>query len=242
LPPVPHLTGDVCGDSCGAHAIVLLDAVDSLDIFAELEMVTGMDSTSHSIFRSLDGGRSWKRMPWDQPSDSSPTDMAIHFLTADVGTVTWGSRIFSTDRGWGQWTVFDDQGWPVTFVDRRHWIIAGTVPSLESFDGGRTWAPGTGTDPLEPGALADVIVTPVDVTTWIASISRWLDPVLGGQGPVETWISTNAGETWTFVANQPTTNPRRSTFLDRFHAWVLDDTGGLATTSDGGATWSQIGP
>ena len=68
----------------------------------------------------------------------------------------------------------------------------------------------------------------------------WIATIEGTSGPAETWISRGAGKTWTFVGKLPTSDTRRSEFIDPSHAWVSTGAGGLATTSDGGATWSAI--
>jgi photosystem II stability/assembly factor-like uncharacterized protein len=85
-------------------------------------------------------------------------------------------------------------------------------------------------------------LTFVDATTWVTVISDTLDQQLDAQGPAETWITTDVGRTWKFAGVQPSSKPQNSTFVDRLHAWVITDTGGLATTSNGGMTWSEIGP
>jgi photosystem II stability/assembly factor-like uncharacterized protein len=77
----------------------------------------------------------------------------------------------------------------------------------------------------------------VNAMTWIATTSGPLD---NKAGPAETWISRDAGKTWTFVGTLPTSDTWRSAFVDPSHAWVMTTEGGLATTSDGGATWSTI--
>lgn len=243
LASVPPEANQDCG--CVHHG-VLIDAVSPLVVFVDVVNTGGVDDEGHQVFRSLDGGVSWKPMPLTIQAQGAPADLAIHFLTADVGTVLFDERLFSTDSGWGHWTELDQGGrvpgpGPVTFLDGRHWITAGrlqyldgTVPFAESVDAGRTWTVRTRTVPVTPGEGLDTAFEFIDSTTWVA--------VLATHRPAETWISTDAGKTWSFVGNQPTSDPRRSTFTDRFHAWVRDDAGGLATTSDGGATWAQIGP
>jgi photosystem II stability/assembly factor-like uncharacterized protein len=78
----------------------------------------------------------------------------------------------------------------------------------------------------------------VSETTWITTVET-TSPT-NKIGPAETWISRTAGTTWTFVGRLPTSDTSGPTFIDPSHAWVLTRAGGLATTRDGGATWSAI--
>ncbi len=243
LTTVPLVTMDGCG--CGGHGVAI-DVVSSLVVFVDVVVYSGTDSEGHDIFGSLDGGLTWKAMPWSIQAEGSGADLSIHFLTASVGTVLFDGRLFATDSGWGQWTEVDQAGrgfapGPVTFIDSRHWITAGrldfvdgAVPFAMSLDAGRTWTVETRTVPVTLGEGLGTAFAFIDSRTWVA--------MLGTRGPVETWISLNTGKTWTFVGDQPTSDPRRSTFVDRFNAWARDDAGGLATTRDGGATWSRIDP
>jgi photosystem II stability/assembly factor-like uncharacterized protein len=240
--PSPDTYAD-CG--CGGHG-VLVDIVDALDVFVDVVTVSGTDGEGHDVFRSLDGGLTWKSMVLAIEQHGAPADLAIHFQTATIGTVLFDERLFVTDSGWGQWTEVDPGGHfpapePVTFLDGRRWITAGrlryvdgTVPFAESVDAGRTWTVATRTVPVTPGEGLGTAFEFIDSRTWVASLAT--------RGLVQTWISHDAGKSWVFVGNQPSSDPRRSTFVDAFNAWVIDDAGGLAATSDGGANWSPIGP
>ena len=260
LPPVRHLTGEICGNGCVTygHAGVRLDAVDARLIFAELDMVTGMDTGSEDIFRSLDGGASWASLPWSiGPKYSSAWGANISFRSADVGAVLFEQRIFATDTGWGHWTELDQKrlagtneipDWygPVTFLDGRRWIVAGnlvagnTFPVAESADAGRTWTVGIRTIPAKPGIDSGARVTFIDASTWVAVFSGSSRAAPGSGERATTWVSMDAGKHWTLIGDQPSPNPFGSDFVDRSHAWSVDSGGALATTTNGGATWSRI--
>ncbi|MFT4537779.1 MAG: photosystem II stability/assembly factor-like uncharacterized protein [Planctomycetota bacterium] len=67
----------------------------------------------------------------------------------------------------------------------------------------------------------------------------------------EIWKTTDAGDNWTRVANQPTTSFRSITFADEMNGWVgnlgpgswvgsTQDTIPLYETNDGGLTWTVV--
>jgi photosystem II stability/assembly factor-like uncharacterized protein len=243
---VPALdTSSDCG--CGGLA-VLIDAVDPLVVFADIVVSSGTDSESHDVFRSRDGGVTWAGLSFGIHADVAPADLAIHFLTADTGSILFGERTFTTRTGWGHWSEYPEPGFgAVTYLDDRHWIMGlidgplidgtfRTVRIAESTDAGRTWT--TYTRPIPK--TTNLSVSFVSATTWIATIETLSGPPANKLGPAETWISRDAGKTWTFVGKLPTSDTWRSEFIDPSHAWVRTGAGGLATTSDGGATWSVI--
>jgi photosystem II stability/assembly factor-like uncharacterized protein len=218
---------------------VLIDAVDPLVVFADVVMRCCTDSESHDVFRSQDGGVTWAPLSFGIHVTGSSADLAIHFLTADTGSIVFDERTFTTHTGWGHWSEYSEQFGPITFLDGQHWVmgltdvVAGTVRIAESTDAGRTWT--TYARPIP--RTENLSVSFVNAMTWIATTSG---PPADKAGPAETWISRDAGKTWTFVGTLPTSDTWRSAFVDPSHAWVMTTEGGLATTSDGGATWSTI--
>jgi photosystem II stability/assembly factor-like uncharacterized protein len=246
LASVPAL--DTSSD-CGCESLaVLIDAVDPLDVFADIVVFSGTDSESHDIFQSRDGGVTWAGLSIGIHANGSPGDLAIHFLTADTGSIVFDERTFTTRTGWGHWSEYAEPRFgPVTYLDDRHWIMGlidgdlidgtfRTVRIAESTDAGRTWT--TYTRPI-PKAT-NLSVSFVSAMIWIATVETTSGPPANKVGPAETWITRDTGKTWTFVGKLPTSDTWRSEFIDPSHAWVPTGAGGLATTSDGGATWSAI--
>ena len=237
-------TPDTSPGGCGCERLaVLIDAVDPLVVFADIVVYSGTDSESHDVFRSRDGGVTWAALSFGIQAHGSSADLAIHFLAADTGSILFDERTFTTRTGWGHWSEYPEPRFgPVRYLDNRHWIMgltdvfARTVRIAESTDAGRTWTTHTRTIP----ETTNVSVSFVNAMTWIATIETTSGPPDNKLGPAETWVSPDAGKTWTFVGKLPTSDTSRSDFIDPSHAWVLTRAGGLATTSDGGATWSAI--
>jgi photosystem II stability/assembly factor-like uncharacterized protein len=264
LPGMPHQTGDICGDSCNTvgHAAVQIDAVDESIVFVDLTMLSGTDTVSHEVFRSLDGGASWHRVPWTITTryGSDRDDERIGFLSADVGAVVFEERFFSTRTGWGNWSESDhyylpyhnevaDWHGPVRFLDHTHWIIAGHpldparvgIPVALSSDAGRTWTVETRIVPLVPGSDPDVSVTFLDRTTWVVSSMQRTEQAGGSGLPhAQVWISADAGHHWRLVGDEPFSIPSATIFADAAHAWAFTSGGTLAATSDGGTSWVSI--
>ena len=238
--PTPDTSPDGCG--CGGLA-VLIDAVDPLVVFADIVVFSGTDSESHDVFRSRDGGVTWAALPFVIQAHGSSPDLAIQFLTADTGSILFDERTFTTRTGWGHWSEYPEPRFgPMTYLDDRHWVmglpdaLAGTVRIAETTDAGRTWT--THTRPIPK--TTNLSVSFVSAMTWIATIETTSGPPTNKVGPAETWTSQDAGRTWTFIGKLPTSDTWRSRFVDPSHAWVPTGAGGLATTNDGGATWSVI--
>ena len=237
-------TPDASPDGCGCDRIgVLIDAVDPLVVFADIVVSGGTDSESHDVFESRDGGVSWAALPFEIHAHGAPADLGIHFLTADTGSILFDERTFTTRTGWGHWSEYPEPRFgPVTYLDDRHWVmgfpdaLAGTVRIAESTDAGRTWT--TRTRPVPK--TTNLSVSFVSALTWIATIESTSGSSANKVGPAETWTSQDAGRTWRFVGKLPTSHVWGSDFIDPSHAWVRTGAGGLATTSDGGATWSVI--
>ena len=237
-------TRDTSPDGCGCDRLaVLIDAVDPLEVFADIVVSSGTDSVSHDVFQSRDGGVTWAALSFGIQAHGAPADLAIHFLTADTGSVLFDERTFTTRTGWGHWSEYPEPRFgPITYLDDQHWVmglpdaLAGTVRIAESTDAGRSW-----TTHLRPiPETTNLSVSFVSATTWIAMVETTSAPPANKLGPAETWTSRDAGRTWTFVGKLPTSDTWRSDFVDPSHGWVLTRAGGLASTSDGGATWSAI--
>jgi photosystem II stability/assembly factor-like uncharacterized protein len=236
--PTPDISGE-CGCT---HVGVQIDAVDPLVVFADIAVYSGTDSESHHVFGSRDGGLTWTALPFGIQANGSPADLAIQFLTADTGSIVFDERTFTTRTGWGHWTEYPEPRiGPVTYLDDRHWVmgltdpVVGTIRIAESSDAGRTWT--TRTRPIPK--TTNFSVSFVSAATWMATSETTSGPA-NKPAPAEIWTTRDAGKTWAFVGKAPTSDTSRTDFIDPSHAWVPTDAGGLATTSDAGATWSVI--
>ncbi len=237
-------TPDNAPDGCGCASLtVAIDAVDSAVAFADIVETSGTDSESHEIFRTSDGGVTWTALPFAIRAHGAPADLAISFLTLDIGAIVFDGRTFTTRTGWGDWTEYPEPLFgPVTNHTARHWVMgltdpaAGSVKVADSTDAGATWS--TYRRPIP--ATTNVSLDFVSATTWIATIETSSGPSMANLGPAETWRTEDAGTTWTPVGKLPTSDIQGSQFVDPEHGWVLASPGRLATTSDGGATWSTI--
>ena len=83
-----------------------------------------------------DGGVTWaaRSVRDPGPSGGHHADLAIHFLTADAGSIVFDERTFTTRTGWGHWSEYPEPRFgPITYLDDRHWVmglpdaLAGTV-------------------------------------------------------------------------------------------------------------------
>jgi photosystem II stability/assembly factor-like uncharacterized protein len=166
------------------------------------------------LFKSTDGGTSWKPLETGLPSDLSQVNIAIapsapNRLFAMVGTnepgdysSAAGLGLFRSDDAGETWTRITEDprpalrigggDLPVLRVDPRNAdvVYSASLVTMKSADGGKTWTPLRGA----PGGddYQNVWVSPDD-SRIIALVSD--------QGAL---VTLNGGETWSSWFNQPT--------------------------------------
>jgi photosystem II stability/assembly factor-like uncharacterized protein len=118
------------------------------------------------------------------------------------------------------------------------WYIDDIEIRLESPDTGGSWQV-LPNSPLAPYYHHDDIFFIDDLTGWVCNISG------------EIWKTTDGGDNWTRVLNQPGTSFRTLTFVDDMNGWVgnlgvggwapgITDPNPLYATTDGGMTWTAV--
>ncbi|HET9389875.1 MAG TPA: hypothetical protein VFO44_09535 [Steroidobacteraceae bacterium] len=172
------------------------------------------DGTGGGLFKSTDGGNTWKPLKAGLPSDLSQVNIAIAPSTpdriyAEVGTnepgdyqSSAGLGIFRSDDAGENWTRITSDprpslrigggDLPVVSVDPSNAdvVYATGLVTMKSQDGGKTWSPLRGA----PGGddYQNLWVSPRDGRV-IALVSD--------QGAV---VTVNGGRTWSSWFNQPT--------------------------------------
>lgn len=182
---------------------------------------------------SVDGGASWSQLQLPTSADlvdAAFLDGAALVLAADGG-------LFRTDNGGATWASLG-AGAPVGASGiaalGRVVVTAGPRGVRRSTDGGATFARAAG--PIATARLRDVDVAGRALIAW---------------GLLSAWRSTDGGATWarlglpraTVVRYGGRVEPagvRRLDFGSPDAGFVLDDTGTLHRTRDGGRTWQQV--
>ncbi|HET9064906.1 MAG TPA: YCF48-related protein [Gemmatimonadales bacterium] len=218
-----------------------------------------------AVLRTLDGGVTWVPRPVVTGADTILQFRDIQARSADEAWVMSAgngpdSRIYHTRDGGAHWTLqfqnadsaafydcmtFFDARTGVAFSDASH----GRSNVLRTIDGGATWAllpPSAVPAPLEgEGAFAASggCLTSIDGQHgWVA---------LGAPG-ARIWRTTDAGATWTShdtpLVRSASAGGAAAAFRDPMHGIVVGGDMGdyrndaaaaaVATTSDGGITWT----
>ncbi len=154
------------------------------------------------IFKSTDGGTTWKPIMKGIPDGFSQAELAIapsnpQRLYATVGASSAG--IFRSDDAGETWTRATtdnripgriDEAVPIVFPKDPDSIIVTNVVTYKSTDGGRTWTPFKGA----PGGddYQNAWINPNDPNIILLT---------SDQGAV---VSLNGGQTWSSWYNQPT--------------------------------------
>ena len=226
--------------------------------------VAWLGSTSGTILRTVDGGRSWQ--------DVSPPDTAAlqfrdiealdawHAVALSTGNGT-DSRIYRTSDGGRSWQIAFTNDDPdafydcIAFSDPARGLalsdpVGGAFRIAATADGGRTWTvrPGAGMPAALPGEFAfaasgTCLVARPGGQFWFAS---------GGGAQTRVYRSVNGGRSWT-VTDTPIASGAAAgifslAFSDSRHGIAV---GGdfttpaaadraAATTSDGGRTWTLV--
>ena len=175
-------------------------------------------SESVVIYRSTNGGSTWREVSVAQP-DNPPS--AAHVLP------------FSGDKE-GISFVNDTTGW-----------VAGTVPKSDTVwlyvthDGGSTWQQQSLS--LPPNVKGAQITT---LAPRFFSSRNGILPVLllasNGSRTVDFYQTTDGGNTWRSTSTLTLSSVIRS-FVNLKEGWATDDAN-LYTTRDGGHTWTKLNP
>ncbi|HYL02141.1 MAG TPA: hypothetical protein VEU54_01860 [Steroidobacteraceae bacterium] len=172
------------------------------------------DGTGGGLFKSSDGGSTWKRLSAGLPTDLGQVNIAIapsepNRIYAAVGTTEPGEYssaaglgVFRSDDAGESWTRITSDprpalrigggDLPVIRVDPRNpdVLYSTGIVTMKSSDGGRSWRPLRGA----PGGDDYQ-------NLWISPDDSRIIALVSDQGAV---VTVNGGETWSSWLNQPT--------------------------------------
>lgn len=198
------------------------------------------------IFRTVDGGEAWTRIPVHQlPQPLTGEGVWVHGANSyeSKGDTLWfvtrASRVFrTTDRG-ATWSAFDagisgNGNYPglasIAFEDHLRGITTTALPSqaARTTDGGGTWTPIT--IPSTPRA-GDIEHIPGTEGTYIVH-QDWFD----GSFTSNTYLHTrNSGDTWDTLTFTPAIK------VVKFLSPTVGFGGGKVNTSDNGGVYRWTG-
>jgi photosystem II stability/assembly factor-like uncharacterized protein len=254
----------------GAQAAWTPQATGAAERFRGVSAVSGTvawaSGNKGTVVRTTDGGATWTPV---SPPDASSLDLrdieAFDANTAYVLSIGNGaaSRIYKTSDGGKTWGLQFTSADPKSFYDAiAFWDVHtglafgdpvdGRFTVIRTTDGGRTWAPVPSAN-LPPaidgeGAFAasgTCLVVQGTAHAWFGT---------GGAERARVFRSTDRGLTWS-VADTPIAAGNASSgifslaFADALHGIAVggdyrkerDSGDNLASTSDGGKTWSFLG-
>jgi photosystem II stability/assembly factor-like uncharacterized protein len=234
---------------------------DPLHGWLNVEFVDTPNHWWSFLLVTSDGGQTWKRAP--HAPDLS--DCVILLVSPSEGWLfgmddDTGSRLYVTRDSARHWrevapeppALPDRQvmGLP-TFDNAKHGFlqvngVSGidrkmslTMVLLETVDGGRTWKPDRTVANLDEIAREQYGSSTVVGSDWIFAAAGDHRPVLTKLGAgTRIDASSNAA-----AADSPRYKDiSQISFATRAHAWAIVGDGDLLSTTDGGATWTNITP
>lgn len=221
-----------------------LQGIDVVDVFALDENNVWAVGTQNTILRTLDGGKSWTRVP----APAHPAHPELMSISIVFNTNIWisgsnGAVYNSTDAG-NTWTVFDTnffhsggmQG--ICAITQEVVYVTGGVGKrsergfiARTMNGGTTW---------------DTITLPDDYNKneWIGVTASDIDHIVvyGGQSHF-TW-STDGGATWhndslDVAGGSMKADINHMIMLDALTWWAAMDEGHIYMTGNGGSAWDD---
>jgi photosystem II stability/assembly factor-like uncharacterized protein len=221
---------------------------------------SGSDST---VLRTVDGGRSWRRVG---PADAGLDLRDIEAFDADSAVVLsigpgGDSRVYRTDDGGRSWAETfrndDDRAFYdcLTFLDRRHGLalsdpVEGRFRVLSTSDGGRSWAvlPSAGMPAALDGEFAFAASGTCLVSADRGADRAWF--ATGGGSAARVFRTADRGRTWSVTATPVPSGASAGiyslAFRDPSHGIAVggDYTtpasapDGAALSGDGGRRWA----
>ena len=216
----------------------------------------GAPTTHRVVYRTVDGGQTWRLI-----SSAGPSCSSIVFVSATRGFAAGRGQfescqsLMTTSDGGATWAAANlpEAVGPAAFFDANHG--AAIVYSNDAYslyvtsDGGHTWQQ---TASAQSGStFASGGFEPYFATVWFEDPHDfWLfatQPGWAKGGVVNAWVyhSHDGGATWQLVQpDTPVGSVQSVSFVDPSHAFVLQtDVNGvlqLLVTSDGGHTWTPV--
>ncbi len=201
-----------------------LNAVYFID--ANNGWVAGVDG----IYRTINGATSWVLQTAAIQFEFIvfTPDGSTGFAGANNGTLYW-----SIDGG-STWNLhpatFD--GTPIVsieFIDNNTgFLVTQGGDVYNTIDGGASWT-ALNSVPPQMGDIRD--------SSWVDSLHGW---VIGG-GARELAYTTDGGNNWTLGPNVVSFDYNAVHFTTTLNGYLVDDSGNIRQTTDGGLTWVIVG-
>jgi photosystem II stability/assembly factor-like uncharacterized protein len=195
------------------------------------------------VYKTLDGGRTWKPLPTPYAGQKDVGLLSLCFLDAEHGFVAGVGKMLRTGDGGASWTVLDSRAHPalgleiiesVQFPEAGFGFAAGNGKVLRTTDGGATWqAP----DPLPHNPLYILSMHFLDGATGFAT-GNVFRPDLTGPVAGRVYGTTDGGTTWSVLleSNSMGRFPEKIRFVSAKVGYGVSFQAFFKTV-DGGATW-----
>ncbi|MEZ5980242.1 MAG: YCF48-related protein [Planctomycetota bacterium] len=187
-------------------------------------------SIDGSLSRTTNGGVSWTKAFDLTPNigDPMPNTTSVRFVSANEGWVIGGSTFLHTTDGGANWNpaVVPAGTWAhgAAFADPLHGIAVGDSGNIvHTVDGGATW---------------NTVQTPIGQRLWDVSFSQGVAYACGDNGVVIR--SDDWGASWRQISSGAAHTARDISAIDARRAWVANENGEIALTTNGGALWERV--
>jgi photosystem II stability/assembly factor-like uncharacterized protein len=230
-------------------------------VWAVSQKTAWASGTRGTYLKTIDGGATWTAatVPGAETLDfrdvQGVDENTAYLLSIGSGET---SRVYKTTDGGAHWTMSlqnpDAKGFfdEMAFWDATHGILVGDqvdgqMVVMSTEDGGRTWQRQK-MPPALPGegafAASGTGITVLGMSeVWIGT---------GGKDAARVYHSKDGGRTWTVAATPLRADSAAAgifslAFSDAMHGVAVggdynkanDETGNIAVTADGGATWTK---
>lgn len=205
----------------------------------------GFFDAPHSyLFKTTDGGGTWeeRRLPTCSGAFGGHTVYKLQFIDEQKGWVSSTCGLMRTDDAGQNWVLVSSLVRPTEFsfaTEQIAWSSAGSTSISRSEDGGATWQTFEFRT-LFPQDEYGSSLTSVKKTAYFDALHAWAAVARTISSKDAFFRTRDGGASWQALSLPAYVRVAGLQFVSADRGWLLDSSGELHRTDDGGESWTQV--